>query len=220
MRRVTRPTAANGCRSEIHLHLRARPLREHSCCYTLLYSSSMAVRRIRGLSCRVSEAKRNMQCSARQLSACSEAALAADAAEDTVEEFRERLRRGPGLSHFTQAAAAASARPAAARTASRPHSTPTAPKSVERDLHSSTKQLLALVAKLEEQDRLTPMAVGSLLTDTHGRRHNYLRISLTERCNLVSQSLCYSQCLIFTQHRHCLLELCIALQQLRAACDN
>lgn len=31
----------------------------------------------------------------------------------------------------------------------------------------------------EEADR-----VSDMLTDSHGRRHNYLRISLTERCNL------------------------------------
>jgi hypothetical protein len=129
-----------------------------------------------------------MFCSARQLSACSEAAQVVDAADDSLEEFRERLRRGPGLSHFTQAASASTQRPVAARTGSKPHSAPTALTSVQRALQNSTDQLLALVAKLEKQERLAPMAVGSLLTDTHGRRHNYLRISLTERCNLVSHS--------------------------------
>jgi hypothetical protein len=150
----------------------------------------MTARSLRRLSCRVSHGKRNMFCSARQLSACSEAAQVVDAADDSLEEFRERLRRGPSLSHFTQAASASTQRPAAARTGSKPHSAPTAPTSAQLGLQNSTEQLLALVAKLEEQERLTPMAVGSLLTDTHGRKHNYLRISLTERCNLVSYNSC------------------------------
>ena len=51
--------------------------------------------------------------------------------------------------------------------------------------HLSNKRERAKVL-IQEKDEANP-GVSEYLTDTFGRQHSYLRISLTERCNLRCQ---------------------------------
>lgn len=52
-----------------------------------------------------------------------------------------------------------------------------------RDYRSSSLSL-ASTSRASLHDISAEPMVSDMLLDTHGRRHNYLRISLTERCNL------------------------------------
>ena len=56
--------------------------------------------------------------------------------------------------------------------------------SLRRHLSGKRERAKVLIREKEDAD---PSRVSEILTDTFGRQHSYLRISLTERCNLRCQ---------------------------------
>lgn len=53
------------------------------------------------------------------------------------------------------------------------------------------------------------LALGDVLLDKHGRRHTYLRISLTERCNLRCSYCMPAEGVDLTPKRYCMPVLCL-----------
>ena len=56
--------------------------------------------------------------------------------------------------------------------------------STRTKLWSCAKKLVSTLSGTANTDVITPTAPSTVLTDTFGRKHSYLRISLAERCNL------------------------------------
>ncbi|KAI1793207.1 hypothetical protein LXA43DRAFT_287801 [Ganoderma leucocontextum] len=66
------------------------------------------------------------------------------------------------------------------------------------------------IASIEAERGVSPF-----LVDTHNRQHNYLRISLTERCNLRCAYL-PSFLSLLSSRRPCIFAMCLG--QMRARC--
>eukprot|EP00611_Tribonema_gayanum_P011912 TRINITY_DN2234_c0_g1_i1.p1 TRINITY_DN2234_c0_g1~~TRINITY_DN2234_c0_g1_i1.p1 ORF type:complete len:439 (-),score=126.73 TRINITY_DN2234_c0_g1_i1:725-2041(-) len=109
----------------------------------------------------------------RRLSARSELALEDDAYDAAPKYSSKDIRSGPGLSHFINRSAS---EPAAAGKSD--CGGKVAPREDEDKLAKLMRQVALAEAAEAAHER------QSMLVDTHGRFHNYLRISLTERCNL------------------------------------
>lgn len=118
---------------------------------------------------------------------------AADASTDSsasgssrLEELKSRLRTGavPSLQDFVQQ------QPPSRPQQHQPQQQ-RPPVVVTRNHHQPQRRSASSAALVEEEDEeqveeqvASPSPASSPLTDSFGRRHTYLRISLTERCNL------------------------------------
>ncbi|CAM9326602.1 unnamed protein product [Discosporangium mesarthrocarpum] len=103
-----------------------------------------------------------------------------------VESLRERTQEGPKLEDFLQSAKAnmRASKNGVLETAKRGQAVPpTLPMEAMSELAAHLSKADVMKGRATRES-VPSTQVSSMLTDSHGRFHNYLRISLTERCNL------------------------------------
>ncbi|CAM9415219.1 unnamed protein product [Chrysoparadoxa australica] len=109
-----------------------------------------------------------------------ESTAAAVAKETKRSDFQGRLKGGPGLDYFTSQSRKAKAMPD--RKAEEGEVMDSNSSKTEVQPYGggmSLEEMRAVIDRLKQEDN-----DSSILEDSHKRFHNYLRISLTERCNL------------------------------------